>query len=165
MRHKRGHEDEIARSRLGHELKPLAPAHARPPAHHVDHALELTMMMCAGPGIGPDADRSGPDLLRPHTGKIDCSPAAHAGSLRGIRIERMARDHLHAVMLPPRYGNFLRRASGLAGGAGLPLPRLACRGVPRARPTPRRHRDFLLGAFAAAAVGAGALTAASRGST
>src|ERR1700728_4097053 len=42
MRHVWRYEYEIARIRFRGELAPLAPAHARPPAHHVDDAFQMT---------------------------------------------------------------------------------------------------------------------------
>ena len=57
-------------------------------------------MMRARLGVGTDADRAGPDLLRAHAGVVDGGLAVHAGGLGGVRIERLAWDHAHAVMLP-----------------------------------------------------------------
>ena len=52
MGHVGRHEDEVAGAGLGHELEPLAPAHARLTAHDVDHALELAVMVGAGFRVG-----------------------------------------------------------------------------------------------------------------
>ena len=85
---------------LGDEFELLAPAHPRLAAHHVDHALQFAMMVRAGLGVGMDRDRAGPDLLRADAGMVDRRLAVHAGRLRGVGIERVARDDPHAVMLP-----------------------------------------------------------------
>ena len=58
------------------------------------------MVMRAGLGIGMDADRAGPDLLRADPGGVDRGGAVHAGGLRGIGIELVALDHPHAVVPP-----------------------------------------------------------------
>ena len=69
VRHERRHEDEPARPGLRGELQPLAPAHAGPPAHHVDHALQLAVVVRAGAGAGVDRDRARPELLRARPGR------------------------------------------------------------------------------------------------
>src|SRR5207249_8184559 len=55
---------EVARTRFGDELEPVAPAHARASADHVDHALDRAVMVCAGLRPGMDDNRPGPELLR-----------------------------------------------------------------------------------------------------
>src|SRR5436305_3349054 len=78
----------------------FAPAHPRPPLQDINDALERAMVMRARLGIGMDMDRAGPDLLRPDPGEIDRSRAVHAGGLRRVGVELIARDHLDAVGLP-----------------------------------------------------------------
>src|SRR4051794_32065312 len=78
----------------------LTPAHPRPPLQDINDAFERAMVMRARLGIGMDMDRAGPDLLRPDPGEIDRSRAVHAGGLRRVGIELIARDHLDAVGLP-----------------------------------------------------------------
>src|SRR5437763_14876330 len=78
----------------------LAPAHPRPPLQDINDTFERAMVMRARLGIGMDMDRAGPDLLRPDPGEIDRSRAVHAGRLRRVGIELIARDHLDAVGLP-----------------------------------------------------------------
>ena len=51
------------------------------------------MMVRAGLGVGMDRHRAGPDLLRADPGKVDRG-AVHAGGLRGVGVEPVARDHL-----------------------------------------------------------------------
>ena len=57
-------------------------------------------MMRAGLGVGVDLDRPGPDLLRAGAGEIDRRRPVHAGGLRGVRVELVARDDLDPVDLP-----------------------------------------------------------------
>src|SRR5438270_9763809 len=78
----------------------LTPAHPRPPLQDINDAFERAMVMRARLGIGMDMDRAGPDLLRPDPGEIDRGRAVHAGSLRRVGIELIARDHLDAVGFP-----------------------------------------------------------------
>src|SRR5205085_10657911 len=78
----------------------LAPAHPRPPLQDINDAFERAMVMRARLGIGMDMDRAGPDLLRPDPGEIDRGGAVHAGGLRRVGVELIARDHLDAVGLP-----------------------------------------------------------------
>ncbi len=100
VRHVRRHVDEIAGAGLGGELEPLAPAHAGLAADHVDHALERAVVVGAGLGVGLDAHGAGPQLLRADARVVDRGLAVHAGCLRGIAIERLARNDAHAVVLP-----------------------------------------------------------------
>ena len=93
---------------LGDELELLAPAHAGPAAHHVDHALQRAMVMRAGLGVGMDADRAGPDLLCADARGIDRRGAVHAGRLRRVGVELVALDDPHAVV-PPVHGAGRRR--------------------------------------------------------
>src|SRR5712692_10656465 len=78
----------------------LAPAHPRPAFDHVNDAFERAVMVRAGLGVGVDVDRAGPDLLRPDPGEIDRRGAVHAGGLRRVGVELVARDDLDAVGLP-----------------------------------------------------------------
>ena len=64
VRHEWRHEDEPARASLGGELEVLAPPHPGPAANHVDHALQLAVMVRAGPRAGMDRDGPCPQLLR-----------------------------------------------------------------------------------------------------
>ncbi len=58
--------------------------------------------MRPGLRVGLDRDGAGPDLLRAHAGVVDGGLAVHAGRLGGVGVERVARDHPHAVVLPFR---------------------------------------------------------------
>src|SRR5688572_1579691 len=100
--HERRDIDEVARIGFGGELEPLAPAHPRLAAQHVDDALELAMMVRSRLGVGVDGHRTCPDLLRADARIVDRRLAIHARSLRCVRIESVARDHPHAVMFPFR---------------------------------------------------------------
>src|SRR5271163_5064742 len=92
--------DEIARAGLGDEFEPLAPTHPRLALHDIDDALEMSMMMRAGLGVGVDRHRARPELLGAHAREIYRRLAVHAGRLRRVAVERIAGDHAHAVVLP-----------------------------------------------------------------
>src|SRR5207253_166198 len=107
VRHIRRHIDEVARPRFRGELQVLAPAHARAALHHVDHALEVAVVMRTGLRIRMDVDGARPQLARPDAREIDRSLAVHARRLRRVRIELVAGDDAHAVMLPARVGKIV----------------------------------------------------------
>src|SRR5262245_12929208 len=96
----RRHIDEIARSGLGSEFQPFAPAHACFAPHNVDDALELAVVMRAGLGIGLNAHRARPDFLRADARIIDRGLTVHARRLRCIGIKRVPGNDAHAVVLP-----------------------------------------------------------------
>src|SRR5262249_61874536 len=48
--------DEIAGTGLGDELEPFSPAHPGPAFHDINHALEVTVMVCSGFGVWLDRD-------------------------------------------------------------------------------------------------------------
>src|SRR5262249_15763834 len=90
-------------------------------AHDVDYTFERAVVMRAGLGIGMDADRPGPEPLCAGAGEINRGLALHARRLRRIRVERVAGDDAHAVMLPPGFGHFL--APGILYVAASPRSR------------------------------------------
>src|SRR3569832_788029 len=100
VRHEWRRIDEIARIGRGDVFEALAPAHAGVAGHDIDHAFELAVMVDAGLGVGGDRHGAGPDLLRADARLVDCGLAEHAGRLRGVRIELVAFDDAHAVVLP-----------------------------------------------------------------
>jgi hypothetical protein len=59
-------------------------------------------MMGTGLGVGVDAHRAGPDFLRADAGIVYGGFAVHPRRLRGVRIERRARNDSHAVIFPFR---------------------------------------------------------------
>src|SRR5262249_48197303 len=98
--YERRHKDEIARTGFGAEFKPLAPAHARLAAHHVDDALQLAVVMCPGLGVGADVYGACPNLLGADAGIVDRGLAIHARRLRGVGFGSMPRNPAPAVVLP-----------------------------------------------------------------
>lgn len=100
VRHVGRHVYEVAGAGLGGELELLAPAHARAALEDVDDGLEVAVVVRARLGVGMDVHRPGPDLLRPHAREVDRRGAVHARRRVRIRIERPARDHAHAFVLP-----------------------------------------------------------------
>src|SRR5262249_13453128 len=107
VRHVGRHEDEVTRAGLGGGFEAIAPAPAGFAAPDVDYTFERGVVMRAGLGIGMDADRPGPEPLCAGAGEINRGLALHARRLRRIRVERVAGDDAHAVMLPPGFGHFL----------------------------------------------------------
>src|SRR5229473_2015630 len=100
VRHEGGHEDEVARPRLGQVLEPVAPAHPRPAFHHVDDALQLSVVVRARLRAGMDGHGAGPQLPRPRAGVIDRRGARHAGRLGRVRVQLVGMDDADPV-LPP----------------------------------------------------------------
>jgi hypothetical protein len=56
---------------LGGEFQVLAPAHARAALHHVDHALQVAVVVRAGLRVGVDGDGARPQLLRADAREVD----------------------------------------------------------------------------------------------
>ena len=102
VRHVGRHVDEVARPGLGDELQRLAPAHARPALDDVDHAFQRAVVVGAGLGVGVDVHRAGPQLVGADAGEVDGGLAVHARRLRGVRVEPVAGNDAHAVVLPCR---------------------------------------------------------------
>src|SRR6266436_3381149 len=100
MRHVGRNEDKIAGVGLRHKLQMLAPAHPRPALDHVDDALEVSVMMRAGLGVGLDGHGAGPQFLRAGAGEIDRRLAVHAGGRGHVGIELVARDDADAIVFP-----------------------------------------------------------------
>ncbi|MCD6073303.1 MAG: hypothetical protein K0Q70_186 [Rhodospirillales bacterium] len=98
--HIRRHEDEVARIGFGGEFEPVAPTHARLAADDENHTFQSAVMMHPRLGVGRDFDCPGPDLLRADAGMIDRHLAEHSRRLRRIRIELIALDDPHAIVLP-----------------------------------------------------------------
>lgn len=87
----------------------------------VDDGLEVAVVVGARLGVGMDVHRPGPDLLRPHACEVHRRGAVHARRRVRIRIERAARDHAHAFVLPAVAWGRMRvcvigRRVGSAGG-------------------------------------------------
>src|SRR5216684_3477598 len=104
VRHEGGHEDEVARPRLGQVLEPVAPAHPRPAFHHVDDALQLSVVVRARLRAGMDGHGAGPQLPRPRAGVIDRRGARHAGRLGRVRVQLVGMDDADPVLPPVGHG-------------------------------------------------------------
>jgi len=100
MRHVGRHEDEVPGIGLGREFQPVAPSHTCLAAKHKDHAFQRAMMMYTCLCIGCDRNRAGPDFLCADASMIDRNFAEHPRRLRRIRIELIALNDPHAVVLP-----------------------------------------------------------------
>jgi len=74
-----------------------SPSAARLAPHHVDHALERTMMMRAGLRIGLDRDRAGQSSGRPTRARLIAALRSMPGVCAGCSGRRMARNHAHAI--------------------------------------------------------------------
>src|SRR5215211_7425707 len=101
MWHERRDIDEVSRPGFRHILEPLTPAHPRLPAHDVDDALQLAVMMHAGLRVWLNRDRARPDLLGSDPGVVDGRLTEHARGLGCVGVEPVALDHPYAIMLPP----------------------------------------------------------------
>src|SRR5260221_4049627 len=98
--HERGDEDEIARTRLGRELEPVTPSHPGPATHDVDHALQGTVVMCAGLRIRLNDHRPGPELLGTGPRRVDRCGAIHPRRLWRGYVEVVGVDHAENVEPP-----------------------------------------------------------------
>ncbi len=78
----------------------LAPAHAGLATHDINHALQVTVVMCAGFRIRLDRHGPGPQFLCTDASKINRRLAIHAGRRRHIGIELIAWNDADAIMLP-----------------------------------------------------------------
>lgn len=65
VRDVRQHDDKIARAGLRDKFQALAPAHARAPAHDIDHAFQLAVMVCPGLRLRMDLNVPAQSLLAP----------------------------------------------------------------------------------------------------
>ena len=99
VRHIGRYEYEIACIGLGDELEPVAPAHPRHAAHHVDDALQRAVVVCAGFGVRMYDHGPGPNLLRT-AGRIHGGGAQHARCLRRIAVQPVTFDDLDTVDAP-----------------------------------------------------------------
>src|SRR5215218_3840507 len=72
-------ENEITRTGFRRKLQMLPPSHSSLALYDVDDAFEVTVMMCAGLGVGPDRDGASPKFLRTDAGEVDGRLAIHAG--------------------------------------------------------------------------------------
>ena len=96
--------DEIAGPSLGHELKILAPSHARLATDNINDAFNGAVVVGPRLRIGMDDDRTGPQLFGPAPRMGDGRGAVHPRCLRRIGIEIGALDDTHAVVFPFRLG-------------------------------------------------------------
>src|SRR5690606_32557953 len=75
---------------------------------HVDDALQFTVMMSAGLGVGMDSDGAGPDLLGTGPCVVDGRGAVHPRSLCCVWVEGTTRNDFHAMLAPMvRFGRVL----------------------------------------------------------
>src|SRR6185503_2953208 len=100
VRNEGRHVNEIAGTGFGGELELITPTHPGAALDDVDDALELAVMMSAGPGVGMDGDRSSPEFRGAGTRVSDCRGAIHAGRLRGVCIKLARANNTNAVMFP-----------------------------------------------------------------
>jgi hypothetical protein len=100
MRHVGRDENEIAGIGFRHKLQMLAPAHPGLAFHHIDDALEVTVMMRAGFGVGFDGHGACPQFLRADPGEIDRGLAIHPGGRGYVGIELVAGNNADAIVLP-----------------------------------------------------------------
>src|SRR5947209_15015179 len=107
VRHERRYEDEPARAGFVGEFEVRAPPHPGLAADHVDHGLQLAVMVRPGLRAGVDRESPGPQLLRARPVMGDRGRAGHPWCLRGVGVQRVARDDPHALGAPiPCYARF-----------------------------------------------------------
>jgi hypothetical protein len=121
--------DEIAGPRLRRELEPLAPAHPRAAGEHVDHALQMTVVVRAGLRVRVDEHGARPEALGTGRGGVDRRRAVHPGGLRRVHVQFVGMDDADAGE-PPVDSGLLGRHRGPPRSA---VPTTGCRGH-RARP-------------------------------
>src|SRR4030095_1983365 len=100
VRHKRRYENKISRTCLRDKLKLSSPAHSRSAADDVDYAFQFPGMVRRGFGIGMNVHGAGPELIRPCHRPIDCRRPGHAGSLRRVEVEPIARNDFDTLIAP-----------------------------------------------------------------
>src|SRR5438874_1982899 len=100
MRDKRRHIDKISRPGLGNVLQMIAPTHTGTSMHHINHTLQIPMVVGTSFGMGMDSDGAGPELAGPRAGMGNGGSTGHACRLGGVQIERTALHHPHTVLTP-----------------------------------------------------------------
>src|SRR3989442_248083 len=68
MRDKRWHIDKISWSGLGNVLQMIAPTHTGASMYHINHTLQVPMVVGTSFGMGMDRDGAGPELASPRAG-------------------------------------------------------------------------------------------------
>ena len=140
--HEGRHVDEVARARLGQVLEPLAPAHPRPAADHVDHrtrarrgGADRSWRPGGSRPCPPTASRRPPE-------RVDRALAVHAGRLRRIRVELVRVNHADAVgrQSTARLSRHASRGARPPPRAPPPRRPRSSRRRPRRAPRPRRPR-------------------------
>src|SRR5262245_56109301 len=105
VRHKGWHINKIARTGVGDILKTLPPTHPCPPAHYINHTLQLSMVMSTSLGIRVNGHGSRPELTGTRTRARDCSSPSHARRLWRVGIELSSAHDLHAMLAPINFRN------------------------------------------------------------
>jgi len=100
MRHEGRNINEIAWIGLVTEFEVIAPTHARATSDHVNHSLQLTMMVGAGFGVSLNDDGAGPQLTGSGSCVRDGGGPRHAGRLGRIRVELSSANDLYAIFSP-----------------------------------------------------------------
>jgi hypothetical protein len=86
MGNERWHVDEVAWPGFGNEFEALPPSHPRVATDYVDHALQFSVVMRTGFGVGVDRDGTRPQLICAGRGMRDSRRTRHARRLDGIKI-------------------------------------------------------------------------------
>ena len=92
--------NEISRICLIAELQTIAPAHAGPASHDVDHRLKLAVMVGSGFRVGLNHYSASPQLAGACTHIRYGGSPRHSGSLGCVGIQFPGSHNFHAVLLP-----------------------------------------------------------------
>ena len=106
MRHKRRYENKIARPGLSHKFQMYAPAHPGFAGHHVNDALQVTVMVRASLGVGVNDHRARPQLLRTRPHLRDRRRPIHARGLGRVRIQLTSAHYPNAILAPVCFIHF-----------------------------------------------------------
>jgi len=101
------HVDEIARSGLVHKLQPISPSKTSAAAYDVNHRLDFSMMMGAGPGVWLHNDRSSPKFLGTHLRMRNSLRSRHPRRMRCVRIQLTGANNTQTVRFPIRFIRFI----------------------------------------------------------
>jgi hypothetical protein len=96
----RWHVDEVARPSFGNEFEALSPPHPRPAIYHVDHALQLPMVMGTGLSVRMDRDGTRPQLVCAGRSLRNGRRTRHARRLGSIEIQFITSNYPNTVKAP-----------------------------------------------------------------
>src|SRR5262245_2989478 len=78
----------------------IAPTHTGASMHHINHTLQVPMMVGTSFGMGMDRHSASPEFAGPCASMGNGGSTGHACRLGGVEIECTALYHLHTVLAP-----------------------------------------------------------------